>query len=230
MDFRETVIGALDSLIASGKVETFIEEALANTVKETVSHQLRTYSDFGKQLETKIKEAFALHADLQLPSYNDVILKIVRAQVEGHTNAVIQKQVAANLEELLKPAPAEITLSTLVEQYIEYLKESERGGCVCHGYEEITLRVEENDYGSRDVNLHPKPNANRHECDIQIGATKEGKIYWLRFRDGDVEKRLFAGPFYGFERSLFQMKAAGTILKFDVDPSDIQTSYALAED
>lgn len=42
--------------------------------------------------------------------------------------------------------------------------------------------------------------------------------------------RLFVGPFYNFERSLFQMKAAGTQVILDVlNASEANTDYGLGD-
>lgn len=51
MDFRNAVIEALDKLIVNQFVEQAIEKALAKTVEEIVHQELRSYSDFGKQLQ-----------------------------------------------------------------------------------------------------------------------------------------------------------------------------------
>lgn len=80
-----------------------------------------------------MKQSLALHDELDLPSYNETILRIVRTQVEHATESAIEKQVAANLEELLTPAPERITFSKLCEDYLAYVKGRAEGGCICHG-------------------------------------------------------------------------------------------------
>jgi hypothetical protein len=64
-----------------------------------------------------------------------------------------------------------------------------------------------------------------NKCAIKIGISRWGKhaadsppsgeVFHLSFQNQDVEKHLFAGPFYNFERSLFQMKAAKTRVILD---------------
>lgn len=226
MDFRAAVIASLDKLLDTGAVQAMIEKHLAKAFEEAISSELRSYSDFGKQVQASVREALALRGPIDLPSYNGMILAVVRRLVETQTRASVEKQVAENLKDLLTPAPERITLSKLVETYIEHIKAQHDAGCVCYGEQnQITLLVEAGNYGNVSIGLDKEPGQRRAQCDIELGVTKEGKLYWLRFRDDDVEKRMFAGPFYGFERALFQMKAAGTILEFDADPADINTYY-----
>lgn len=231
MDFRSAVVDALDRLIASDAVTKMIEQQLEKTMRDIVEHELRSYSDFGKRLTEEVKKSLALNGSLDLPSYNDAIIKVVRAQLETMTKDTIQKQVAENLVALLEPAPESITLSDLTAKYIEQLKRMQSSGCVCYGdSHEITLRVDESDYGFKYVELSDEPNKSRYGGDIRIGVDKDGKVFSLAFRDQDLEKRMFVGPFHGFEKMLFQMKAAGSKLVFDEEPDYISTSYALHDD
>lgn len=231
MDIREAAIAALDNVIKSGAIEAAIEKKLIETITSCIANELATYSDFGKALTEKVKRSLALSGKIDLPSYNDAILKIVRRQVESRTNAVIQQQVAEQMENLLQPAPEEIKLTELVAQYIEHVK-SRQDDCVCHGHDEqILLKVKDESFGGRTIELGESKDGYgdrlRHTVDITIGVNRDGMMYWLHFRNEDVEKRLFVGPLYGFERMLFQMKAAGSKIRFDADPHDIETTFAM---
>lgn len=231
MDMRECLVTAVDRLIASGEIEKQIEKALASTVATAIEHELRSYSDFGKSLTEKVQAAFALNGSLDLPSYNDALLKIIHAQVEHQTRDTIQRQVAERMKELLTPPPESISLTKLVEQYIEHVKEHVEGGCVCYGEEQsITLIVEESSTkGFHHVYLDDEPNKKRDSCDINIGLHRD-EVYHLSFRNQAVEKQMFAGPFYGFERMLFQMKAAKSKLVLDATADELDLSYASDHD
>lgn len=211
-----------------------ITKAVKETVNRHIQESLRTYSDFGKQVEAAVQKALCLHGPLDLPSYNDTILKIVAAQVERATTECIEAQVANRMKELLTPAPATIRLSELVAQYLKELREKEDAGCVCYGErKEITFEVGDREHDSfRDIILSPERDAKKHDCQIRFGVhlkanlgPNTGTIYHLVFRNADVEKRMFSGPFYGFERMLFQMKAAGTAIVLDHHEIDIETDY-----
>lgn len=82
MDLTIAVHAALEKLIASGKIEEHIEATLAKTIGSTINDALSSYSDFGKQLSSKVKEALLLREDINLPAYNHAVLQIVKKQVE----------------------------------------------------------------------------------------------------------------------------------------------------
>ena len=230
LDFRTEAIAAIDELIAGGMVQKTIAKTLEKTVASIVEKELSSYSDFGKQLTAAVKKSLAIGDQIDLPTYNDTILKIVARQVESQTNGLIQSQVAERMKDLLQPPPESITLSELVEQFIEHVKEKQHAGCVCYGeVQQITCIVDrEDDRSFTYVHLDDEANIEKYHCDISIGIHQD-RVFSLRFREGDVEKQLFAGPFYGFERSLFQMKAAGTKIVLDARESEIETAYELAE-
>lgn len=224
MDFREQVVAAVDQVAVSGKLEAAIAAAVEKTLVEIIRDQLTKYSGFGKQLEEVVKKSLAFQGELDLPSYNDTILKIIGRQVEAYTSNAIQRQVAENMKELLTPAPESIKLTELVAAYIEHVKEHAHSG-VTYGEAEISLHFTSDDGAFRYIELDSEPNKRRYECAISIGVDNKGIVYVLRFRNQNVEKDMFAGPFYGFERMLFQMKAAKSTIIFDAVPSDIETTY-----
>jgi len=239
-DALNAAAGALAAdYMRSPEAKAVITKAVKETVDRHIQESLRTYSAFGKQVEEAVGKALQLHGDIDLPSYNDAILKIVAAQVEHATKQSIEAQVAERMKDLLTPAPATIRLSELVKQYVEMLREKENSGCVCYGdRKEITFQVSEISYGMfREVILDPEHNTKRHDCEIRFGVSLEkklgpnaGSIYHLAFKNQDVEKQMFVGPLYGFERSIFQMKAAGTAIVLDHDEVDIETSYSPEHD
>jgi hypothetical protein len=67
----------------------------------------------------------------------------------------------------------------------------------------------------------PDSKTSKYEADIRIDCDRDGKIYNLRVKDGNVRNMLFVGRgIYGFERYLVQCYASGTKIEFDCDPMD----------
>jgi hypothetical protein len=232
MNLKLAIDAAVERLIASEAIEAAIQQQIAKTVIEVVTHELRPYSEFGKLVTEKVKQALVFHDEtLALPSYNACILQILRAQVEQRTNAIIQQQIVEQMDNLLEPAPESITLSALVQKFIDRQREEQHAGCVCFGeMGQISLHVKEDrTAGFWTLCLDGRKDKTDHECEIRIGVYKDS-LYHLTFHNATVEKQMFAGPFYGFERMLFQMRAAGTKLLRDCDPSEIETSYSLGHD
>lgn len=226
MDLAKSIHAAVDKIVASGKIEEAIEALIEKCLVTVLSDQLRSYSDFGKHVEEAVKQSLDFDPEkLDLPSYNEQILKIVRSKIQHMTRASIEKQVAEQLEQLLEPAPETITLSKLVESFIEYVKERRRYDCVCHDSDEISFHFSD-DHEFRYLRLDESPGKDAYQCKISMGIYK-GKIFSLKLGGVDCDGDLFSGPFYRFERLLFQCKAAKTEIVFDCEPEEIDVAYML---
>lgn len=233
MDFKATVEGALAQLIESGKIEEAIADQLEKTVTDVIKAELREWSDFGKQIQAAVKQSLKVDTDLGLPAYNELIVKIVRAKVQNQVGGAIETQIAEQMAELLEPAPESIPLSEIAKQYRSFLEDKRQGDCHCDSDSDsgnqFTFEVETGVSGYRHIYFDEESGKSRWQCAIQISADAEGKVYALSLDREDVGKRLFAGPFWGFERSLFQMRAAGTRIEFDVEPCDVDTYLSTAD-
>lgn len=221
---QKTVTDSFSKIVASGVIETAIEKKLTETINSILDAELRSYSDFGKQLGAQIKTALNVDfSNLGLPGYNDLILKIVRRQVDGH----IAKSAAMHIEEqmaaLLAPPPAEIKLSKLVADFIEAKKSDD---CSRGGSDRISLHVEETGYGGYWIFIDEVGGKEKYRCDIRIGINStDGQIFGLKIDEKDVKSTLFIGSMYNFERDLFQLYATGAKLIVDKDADDIDTRF-----
>lgn len=226
-DLTNAVAAVLDRIIKSDTIEKAIESQLTKTIQREVESALSSYSDFGKQLDTAIKGALQVDfSGLGLPGYNDMILKIVRAQVDANVNSLLAKQVEEQLTELLAPPPAEIKLSELVEQFKQAQRDKRSYSCSCDS-EQITLIVEETSHGSRFIYLDADAHQGKYDCAIRfLVSDHDNQIHALKVDGRDMEKQLFVGSLYNFERSLFQLYAAGTKLIVDCDEHSISLDYS----
>jgi hypothetical protein len=225
-ELQQAVANAFANVVAAGTIEKAIEEKLSKTITSIIDDELRSYSDFGKSLHEHVKASMAVDfSNLGLPGYNDLILKIVRRQVEAQVNATIAAQIEPQLTELLSPAPAEITLTQLIAEFIK--DRSDYHGCSCDSPDQITLIVEgsESVDGYHHIYLDEEEGKSKYSCAIQIATNKESEVYSLKIDDRDPKKALFVGPLYNFERRVFQMYAAGTKLIVDGNEDSIDTHY-----
>lgn len=218
--FQQAVTAAFQRIAATGAIEAAIEKNIAETVQSLVRDHLRPYSPFAKALEEQVAKALQVDlARLDLPSYGQMILNIVRRQVEAATDNQLAKTIQEQLTELLATAPATVTLQQLVAQFIEEHSEYE-----AERNEKITLFVEPLQYGMRWVHMDKEEGKDKYSCAVSfLHLTSTGKISALRLDRREVEKSIFVGPLHGFERTLFQMHAAGTVLTGLDD--DIETNY-----
>lgn len=225
-DLTNAVNEVLKRIIASDTIEKAIEAQLTKTIQREVESALSSYSEFGKELDAAIKSALKVDfSGLGLTGYNDVIIKIVRAQVDANVNNLLAKQVEEQMTELLAPPPAEIKLSKLVEQFIEANK-PDGYSCSCDDSDRITLIVEHSDYNDQSgwVYLDKAEGMEKYQCSTRL-AYNDQRVYSIKIDDKDPSKTMFVGPLFKFERSLFQMYAAGTKLIIDGDADSIDTYY-----
>jgi len=230
-ELQQAVANAFANVVAAGTIEKAIEEKLTSTITSIINEELRSYSDFGKSLGEQVKAAMQVDfSNLGLPGYNDLILKLIRAQVEHQASTSIAAHVEEQMKDLLAPAPSEIKLSELVEEFIKFA--DEKIGCECDKPERITLIVEDGSDRGRysslsnfyHIYLDKEPGKDKYACDFQVNV-HDGKVYSVRIDKNDPSKSLFIGPMYGFSRRVFQLYAAGTKLVIDGAEDDINTYY-----
>jgi hypothetical protein len=225
-ELQQAVTNAFAAVVASGSIEAAIQKNLKETIDNSIREQLRSYSDFGKAIDEHVKAALRVDfSQLGLPGYNDLILKIVRRQVEAQVNATLAAQIEPQLTELLRPAPIEITLRDFVAEFIKNRADYNAGFRA--NPHEITLHVEGSDVtdGYHNIYMDEDPGCSKYSCRIQIATTKDHRVYSLKINEHDPKKALFVGPLFDFERRLFQMYASGTKLIVDDEHEDISRCY-----
>lgn len=219
-DLKMAVAAAFENIVASGAIEQAIEKQLADTISSAIRDHLREYSDFGKAIKLKVQQAVGVDLErLDLPSYNELILQIIRRQTDGLLQSEAAKQLESNMAELLKAAPAEMTLEQLVEGFIQQFKEDRAG-------ESFSLHVERN-YGSTYVSFDKEAGKSEYRCAYRLSVDKDGKVYSITVDGQDAQKTMFMGPFYSFERDLFRLYAAKSklIIAPDATAYDFETSF-----
>jgi hypothetical protein len=205
---------AMGKLLDSGKIEQLIERQLEATLKSVIEDSLRSYSDFGKGLQEHFKSALTFDPDrVKIPEYNAMVAHIVERKLAEFFHQEAAVKISAAMDEILKPAPAEMKFSELVETLKKDAVEDYR---FKRSNPYVTVHVEPvSEYGSRWVRLDREGGKDKYSCEFSFLASNYGGISALRFGGNDVNKSVFVGGYYGFERSLFQLHAAKTKLIFD---------------
>lgn len=219
-DLKSAVSTAFANVVASGAIEQAIEKQLADTIGSLIKTELREYSEFGKAIKDRVQQAVGVNLEhLDLPSYNDLILQIIRRQVDGILQSDAAQQLESNMAKLLERAPAEITLEKLIEEFIDANKEDKEG-------QGFTFLIERK-YGSTYICLDEDAGKSEYSCDFRLAIDQDGKVYSLMLGAKDVAKTLFMGPFYNFERTLFQLYAAKSkvIVPANAEAHDYDTSF-----
>lgn len=212
-ELKQAVSDAFDKIVASGTIEQAIEKKLTETITSAIDEQLRSYSDFGKTIKDQVSKALAVDLSVAgLPTYGHLVTEIIRRRVDASLQGEFAAQLEKDIAELLAPAPAEITLEALIEEFIKEHEDGREG-------EKFTLLIENEGRGFAYVALDKEEGTDKYSCDYRIGV-HDGKVYTLNFGRQDVQKALFVGPLGGFEKLLFQLFSAKSKL---VIPADVDT-------
>lgn len=233
LPINQLCLDFLNSEAGKQLVQKQIEDAVTRAIKEATS----SYSPFMKQLEASLEKVMHVGSDLDYASFGDAVRQIVERQLARAAQDSLQGKIGDRIKELLEPPPAEMKLSTLVETFVEDLREAakEDGGCHCGSGPLRASFVVEHPRGTSgvqgfvDIGLDDEHDKKKvAECDIQMTLfLKKNEIFRLRFGRFNDMTTLFSGPLFGFEKALFQMKVGGTKMIFDEsEAEDVNLDYA----
>jgi hypothetical protein len=222
---KQAVAAAFDNVVASGAIEAAIEKQLASTIESLVRDQFTRYGDFGKALEAKVSELVQIDlVAIDMPSYSDLVGKIIKRQVEASMQGPFAVKLEKNIASLLEVAPAEITLEKLLDSFVEHNKDYCGDGRMWG--KPFTLHIEDRDRDFVDIYLDKEERTPKQDCEIKF-SLYAGKVYNVKFGHKDMEKTLFTGGIYNFERELFQLFTAQSrlIVPVDAHPDDFETTF-----
>lgn len=197
-ELQQAISTAFSNIVAAGAIEKAIEEKLTKTITSILDEELRSYSTFSEQLKKHVKTALQVDFhNLGLPGYNDLILKIIRQQVDAQLNATIKTQIEKQMKELLAPAPDEIKLSQLVEEFIkdEHTNRQYRP-CSCDESDRITLIVREASITSSKfyhIYLDKESDTEHYKCPYQIDV-HDGQVYSVQIDQKTLARRCLSAP------------------------------------
>lgn len=222
---KQAVATAFDNIVASGAIEKAIQEQIGKCVESAIKDQFSSYGDFNKAVKAKVSELVDVNlAEIDLPSYRDLVGKIIRERVGAAMHSNFAEQLGNDLDELLSPAPAEITLEKLLQEFVEarmdaWDADDLRGN-------PFTLEIDSSRDGYADIYLDKEPRQSRYSCEFQI-RVRDGVVWALRIDGKDPRSTLFAGPLFNFEMRLFQMYTARTklIVKEGASGDDFDTYF-----
>jgi hypothetical protein len=215
------VTAALTEMTASGTIEKLITERVEKTVETAISDALRSYSDFGKQVDAAVKKSLAINTDeLDIPQYNQFILSVLQTKIDEQLNIVGKEKIERDMEELLSgAAPKEVKLSKLIEDFKEFVRKDN-----ADEYDEnitVYIRISKGlCSGYTHIYLDPDSGKDRWACRYQLDVNPEGKVYGMQLDGKDVKNTLFLGTLRGFNKAIFHIYAAGSKVIIDPDAVD----------
>ena len=207
--------GLISRAVAEKMTPEFVEKEIASRVdklvRESIDDALRTYSTTGKLIKSAVEDALKVDR-IDLPSYGDVVSKILKAQIEANVSDLVQGKLAEDMAELLSLAPKTIKLSEIAAEMLE--QHSDKYG------EVITVIVERNERGSAWVFLDEDNvyrSREKYQAKIRMLIGQDLRISHASIGDRDMSKSQSIGRAYGLEQKIRAYVACGTEIVIDED-------------
>lgn len=216
----------------TAKIKDNVDKCIASEI-----HSMFSYGDLNKQIKEVLKEKLIIDfSKIEFPEYNRIIIEMVKGQVLKVLKEQSQDVLIKNLEEMLSPAPKEIT----VQGIVDLIRESEKDEMDPYNDDNLTVEVEHvggivdgtvikiwDKDGKKTEGIYS--NRDRSPIvDLWISKTSNGKISIIRTSD-DLSKNIMTSNF-GVEAKLYLMYCQGTIITdaYTCDADYLDT--ALGED
>jgi len=221
MDIEQTVSETMTELVDSGFVKNTIKAQLEKAIKEVVGDVMRSYGDFGKALEARMKEALGVDfKSIELPNYNQLVANWVREIVDTTLVAEGKKQIEANLAVFFKPLEkTEWRFSEIIEKFKQGLYEDGESG-------DITLHHSEG-HGDSYVDFYfdAEEGCKKYNCDYTL-RVNEGGVWAAKIKGSEAD-RMKTPCLFGFDSFIFQLFAMKAKVIDDFD--DVGTGYGYDE-
>lgn len=193
-------------------VETQVNARVEKLIIESVDSALRRYSDTGKLIEQAVADALRVDK-IDLPSYGVTVAAILKVQIEAKVSELVAGKLAADMDELLSLAPAEVKLSQIADA-MRKTHDSDAYG------EVITVIVERNDYGSVWIYLDEEEvhaEREKYRCDYRLLIGQDGKIASATLKEIGIKSPAHVGRAYGLDQKIRAYYACGTTIILDED-------------
>lgn len=237
INLENTVAAALEKALSADAVRAKVEEAVEKVVDSAIRDAFSTYGEFAQTVKAAVADLVPHSVDIEgAANFNYAIKQAITLRLKQVNDERIAQAIGPMLDELLAPMPSEVTLSELVKQAIvlwsdDYQRQGasrpyvhvEKTTGIVEGYHHIFIDPDGNKAGEYSFS--------RYSAAIQIDVTDKGDVYGLKVHGADIRQSIFAGPFFGFERVLFNLYTNKTRLVVDaVDFSEVSYSNDDLED
>lgn len=216
MNIETQIQKSLADILASGRVEEMISQKIEKTIDEILKDLLREYSDFGKQLKEAVSSALQINFEqISTLGYQQLVMDIINEKIKESVYSNIAEPIKERLDEVLSPFEKRTyKLSEIIEKYRECEFDSSDDDEM-----EISLHIEESNYGSVYISFDKEENKDRHRCEYQLSIKKDNDKYiWMfeirGFRPNNGDLR--AGSIHGiFDNFIFNLYASKCPIEID---------------
>ncbi|MCC3257476.1 hypothetical protein [Paenibacillus polymyxa] len=185
---------------------------------------MRSWSDFGKGLKEAVRNQLQINLEnLDIPSYNHIILDVIKSEVEKSIHSVGVAKMQENLQELLGTKREEVNFSELIKEMVE--DECELNELDYEEVQEITVHVDADRRVLSFIYFDPEPDKSQYNCKYRLVLDKEGYINSVEIADKSFDKKTIMGGLYGLEATLFKLYTHGSKVIMD----DYETEFSNPE-
>ncbi|OMC83339.1 hypothetical protein [Viridibacillus sp. FSL H8-0123] len=214
MDLNLIVNNTLSDLNKEGYVEKIVKAQLEKTLKNIVEDSFRSYGDFGKTLKEEIKNQMDINLkQLDIPSYNQVILNTIKAELERSVHEEGAQKIQEQIQELLGTSKEDYKLSELIKEMVE--DEVELNELDYESIKEITVIVEKKFSSSTYVYLDPESDVDWYRCKYKITLDEDGTVSRAEVGETSFDNKVIMGGMYGLNATLFKIWTRGSKLIID---------------
>lgn len=224
------VLDSLAKMESEGKVQAIVEKHVESTVNEVVKDIFGNWSDFNKDLKNYVKENLQINfRDLNISSYNHLILKAVQDMLDDQVVAQGVEQVKGQLESMLSNTKREYKLSELVQELSKEIEDLDELGY--EEYHEMTMHVDDS-YSSFWIGLDARNDINEYDCKYRLLVSSEGRLAVVRINDkeygsrsvNDFDVKAVMNGLSGLEETLFKIYTSGARIVVDEDKCELEIS------
>lgn len=225
IDLNKIVNDSLVELEKEGFVEKVVKERIGETIKKIVDDVFRSYGDFGKNLESHIKENLNVNfKNLKLEGYNALVLTAIKEQLDATITTQGIERIKVDTEMILSDVKKEYTLSEIIE---ELKKESSKEEWEYDEDDKICLEINGNEGEYVHIYLDTEEHSYNHQYRYQIDMSDKGIPYSLEIDNKSIDTKKILGGLYGLNRLFFKIYSAGAKVVLDqgYDPDDYDLYY-----
>lgn len=212
-EFSDLIANAVAAKMTPEFIEKEVDTRVEKLITESVSQALGIYSETGKAIKAAVENALRVN-DIDLPSYGEVVTKILKAQIEANVAPLVAGRLAADMQELLKLAPETIKLSEIAKDMLERHDGDAYGDVItviCEDAEPDRARWiyldEDEHFEERD----------KYKCKIRILLSGDNTISGAYVGEHKYKSEGWIGRSYGLEQSVRAWLACGTKIIPDID-------------
>ncbi|OJT57631.1 hypothetical protein [Bacillus licheniformis] len=223
MDLNLIINNTLTELKDQGYVEKIVRKQLEETIQDIIKDSFKSWSDFGKELKQQVQDQIQFNLDsLDIPSYNQVILNIIKDELERSVHEEGARRIQESIRDILGTAKEEYKLSELINEIVE--QDCELNELHYDDYKEITVIVE-NKYGGKYIYIDPEEDQDWYRCKYRLTLDNDLTITRAEINDRAFDNKTIMGGLYGADATIFKMWTRKSKLIID----NYQTSFTNPE-